>query len=309
MRIIFCILALLVPGGRRRRDPMLSYVISIAILGVIGMFYALDFWMSHPIAVPVLLFILIFIGMLVGRFLIESEFKHSISMVSKQFVVGDNTIANKHCTVKFFPNDKLIVMENIPDIQNKKSMFTITSKEKYKINKCWSNVCSAFDFDSNVTTLAFLLDVPKNKVIRIESTVKQDTLPESKQINIDNSKVGPKFDGVNNLSAGGFVNSTVLPSANVVKNQDLAAPVHSVDVNSATADEIAALPGINIVQAKKIVESRDKYGLFASEEDFFKRANIKDFFAEKLRPVITIKKSKQHPENNDGEEQSRIVDF
>lgn len=272
-------------------------------------FVMVKFWMSHPVAVPVVFVILTIVGIFVGRFLIERDLKNSISMVNREFVVADNTIANKHCTVKFFPDDKLIVMENVPDSNNKKSMFTITSREKYKINKCWAKVCRGFDFDSNVVTLAFLLDVPKNKVMLIESTVKQDILPETKQINIDTSKIGPKFDGVNNSSAAGLVNPTVSQSANVVKNHDLSSPVHNVDVNSATADEIAALPGINIVQAKKIVESRDKYGLFTSEENFFRRANVKDFFIEKLRPVITIKKSEQLPENNDGDEQSRIVDF
>mgnify|MGYP002535549458 CR=1 FL=1 len=281
--------------------------IIILIVALGGVFFEL--WQKNPILTLVISLSSIFVIVFIRKILIEKSYKDSILEVNKQFVLGRDTIANTHCTVKVFPNNKLIVMENIPDSQNKKSMFTITSKEKYKVNKCWSNVCRVFDFDSNVFALAFLLDVPKDKIIRIESTVKQNTLPESKQINIDNSKVGPKFDGVIDFSAAVALNSTGSKGANVVKSHDLSSPVHNVDVNSATADEIAVLPGINIVQAKKIVESRDKYGLFNSEEDFFNRANIKDFFVEKLRPMIIIRKDTQHPENNDGEEQSRIVDF
>jgi competence ComEA-like helix-hairpin-helix protein len=83
---------------------------------------------------------------------------------------------------------------------------------------------------------------------------------------------------------------------------------NKIDVNTATASEIAILPGINIVGAKKIVEYRDLNGLFKSADDFFAVANVKDHFVHKIRPMIVVGKSVQMVDEDDYSE-GRIVDF
>lgn len=83
---------------------------------------------------------------------------------------------------------------------------------------------------------------------------------------------------------------------------------NKIDINFATASEIAILPGINIVGAKKIVEHRDLNGLFKSDEEFFAVANVKDHFVQKIKPMIIVGKQ---IEKSDDEEHTdgRIVDF
>lgn len=83
---------------------------------------------------------------------------------------------------------------------------------------------------------------------------------------------------------------------------------NKIDVNFATASEIAILPGINIVGAKKIVEHRDLNGLFKSDDEFFAVANVKDHFVQKIKPMIVIGKP---VEKSDDDELSdgRVVDF
>ena len=83
---------------------------------------------------------------------------------------------------------------------------------------------------------------------------------------------------------------------------------NKIDINFATASEIAILPGINIVGAKKIVEHRDLNGLFKSEEDFFAVANVKEHFIQKIRPMIVIGKPSEKIDEDDYSE-GRIVDF
>ena len=83
---------------------------------------------------------------------------------------------------------------------------------------------------------------------------------------------------------------------------------NKIDVNFATASEIAILPGINIVGAKKIVEHRDLNGLFKSDEEFFAVANVKDHFVQKIKPMIIV--GKQVEKSDDDElADGRIVDF
>ena len=81
-----------------------------------------------------------------------------------------------------------------------------------------------------------------------------------------------------------------------------------IDVNTAVAGELAILPGINIVGAKKIVEYRDINGIFSSEEEFLKATNIKEHFVPKIRSMIIIGKPVEKTDDEDFD-QGRIIDL
>ena len=83
---------------------------------------------------------------------------------------------------------------------------------------------------------------------------------------------------------------------------------NKIDINSATASEIAILPGINIVGAKKIVEHRDLNGLFKSDDEFFAVANVKAHFVQKIKPMIVVGKPVEKPEDDEYSD-GRVVDF
>ena len=83
---------------------------------------------------------------------------------------------------------------------------------------------------------------------------------------------------------------------------------NKIDVNFATASEIAILPGINIVGAKKIVEYRDLNGLFKSDDEFFAVAKVKDHFIQKIKPMIAIGKPVEKTEEDEISD-GRVVDF
>lgn len=316
----------------RRRYSKYDFYISIAVFLIVAI---AKFWILHPVATTIIASIIIIFTIFGGNYLIERDYKNSIKNVRISFVSGHNTVSNAHCTAKFYPDDKLIVMENIPDFDNKKRMFTLTVKDKFKVNKCWSNICRVFDDYSNIKSLALLLDVPDGYIITLESTAKQPAKTAPKQINIDNSKSGPKFvdmdeicpdpysKGTGKPRTGGekFVNIENIKEADKVVERKIEAPKfvemgdalnagpNKIDVNTATAADIAILPGINLIMAKKIVEFRDKQGFFTSEEDFLKQANVKEHFVEKIKSLIIIKQPEQTKHNDDDEEQGRIVDL
>ena len=83
-----------------------------------------------------------------------------------------------------------------------------------------------------------------------------------------------------------------------------------VDVNTAEAGELAILPGINIVTAKKIVEYRNLNGIFKSSDDFIKAAEVKEHFVAKIKDMIEVKDpEKNKPKNGYDSDSGRIVDF
>lgn len=61
-----------------------------------------------------------------------------------------------------------------------------------------------------------------------------------------------------------------------------------LDINSATAEEIAKLPGINIVLAKRIVKYRDLKGIITSKEELYREFNIKAHFQNELNRCIIL---------------------
>src|SRR5574344_628343 len=84
---------------------------------------------------------------------------------------------------------------------------------------------------------------------------------------------------------------------NIVKEQREKAEVSTVDVNTATENELKALPGINIMLAKKIIMERKK-SLFLSKVDFFGRMKISENSMAVLINCIRVEKPEKPEGNN-----------
>jgi len=281
-----------------------------------------------------LVIILAIPALILRQIFLEKLYKYSVNMVSKQFVIGENTLSNQHCTVKYTPDEKIIVMDNFVTKKHEKRMFTL-KKENVNVNRCWNRLCRVFDSFINLDSLAsFFSYDTKVDVIIIEKRKPQEEEKQQKEVNIKKTDNGPKFvelAGItpdsSNIGLGAaravdekFVDINNLKEQKPYEKQQDKAPEftslekvlesgsNKIDVNTATASEISILPGINIVMAKKIVEYRDKNGLFKDIDTFFKVSEVKEHFIEKIRPLIIAGKPVEKP-NDDDYTQGRIVDF
>jgi competence protein ComEA len=61
-----------------------------------------------------------------------------------------------------------------------------------------------------------------------------------------------------------------------------------VNVNSATADELALLPGVGPARAQAILEHRKAHGAFKRVEELGEVKGIGDKALERLRPHVTL---------------------
>ena len=67
-------------------------------------------------------------------------------------------------------------------------------------------------------------------------------------------------------------------------------PPQPLDLNQATAQELANLPGIGPALAERIVQDRQEHGKFESVNDLTRIRGIKSKTVEKLAPYVTIGK-------------------
>lgn len=116
--------------------------------------------------------------------------------------------------------------------------------------------------------------------------------------------------------AGGEVKPPPLP--NTVANESSDAQVslptspqeQLIDLNSASEAQLASLPGIGPIIAKRANALREQGRRFASAEDFGEALNITSHNVERLKPLVTVADSSR--ETNQGTEKGssgRIVDF
>jgi hypothetical protein len=78
-----------------------------------------------------------------------------------------------------------------------------------------------------------------------------------------------------------------------------------VDLNKASELELAMLPGVGPILAKKAIMERDKLGGFRSLEDFSQLLGLKPHIVEKIRPLVVVVPT----ENSSQKWSGRMVDF
>jgi competence protein ComEA len=74
-----------------------------------------------------------------------------------------------------------------------------------------------------------------------------------------------------------------------VSAQEKQPPTTPLDLNSATAKELTALPGVGPVTAKAIVDFRQKAGSFRRVEDRLVIRGISEGKLKQIRPYVTVK--------------------
>ncbi len=83
--------------------------------------------------------------------------------------------------------------------------------------------------------------------------------------------------------------------------------VQKVDINNCNEEELAALPGISVIMAKKAIKMRSELGGFDNIEDFLAILNIQPHMQKQLSEIIYAGKKTEQKEKNRASE--REVDF
>ena len=202
------------------------------------------------------------------------------------------------------------------------------------------SIATFYSYDTNVEIITLdMPEPPKKREVRIDTSNRGPKFVEMGDVKADSFAVGSntvndkgaRFVDIDNIQEQKqyvpkaqkdieFTNLSDIQEQAAYVPQEAAAPQFSdmgeilssgsnkIDVNFATASEIAILPGINIVGAKKIVEHRDKNGLFTTEDDFFAVANVKAHFVQKIKPMIVVGKQVEKVDDDELSD-GRVVDF
>lgn len=244
----------------------------------------------------------------------KREYLKGIKSVPKELVFNDNTLSNNYCIVRYFPNTKIVVMDN-PVFKGRTILraFTVDSTNHENIADCWSEICSVYDEYTYLDTLFSFIDkaggrlgiiflnqsedkfavegmeefLPKVKRKIIQPVIINEKLAKK----LEQSKRGQIIIEFNDLTPQDIKSTQEKENPqNVVDMQDLT-DSSKIDVNLANAQTISELPGINIVMAKKIVEYRNLNGFFKNKEDFISASGVKEHFKAKILSMITVEKS------------------
>lgn len=107
-------------------------------------------------------------------------------------------------------------------------------------------------------------------------SVSNSATPEKKaNIAFDNSY----YDSLN-LTASAINTQTPTKVETAKKKAEI------IDINTCTEKDLASLPGVSIVAAKKAISYRDKNNGFSSEQEFYKVAGIQLHFVKQIKDKI-----------------------
>lgn len=98
----------------------------------------------------------------------------------------------------------------------------------------------------------------------------------------------PGSRAVSRLALAGLVGLALLSLAAPRVAAEAAAGGPLVNVNTATVDQLQALPGIGEARARAIVETRTERGGFKSVEELLEVRGIGPANLERLRPHVTL---------------------
>ena len=144
------------------------------------------------------LFILSFIALYILKTILAPYlYKYSYRIVPKELVKDRYTLINEHCIVKYSPNEKLSVQDNLTREQRReKRIFTVYKYKKAPVDKCWDEICNIFNnytyFDSLAALVSKLTSI-KIKLIPTTFDVTEDEVKlhennENKDTNFDDKE-------------------------------------------------------------------------------------------------------------------------
>ena len=83
-----------------------------------------------------------------------------------------------------------------------------------------------------------------------------------------------------------------------------------IDLNTCSESELAGLPGVSVVSAKRAIEYRNIRNGFSCKDEFYSIAGVKPHFVVQLEKIVVCEKNTAAgSEHNDKEKKGRILDI
>jgi len=304
----------------------------ITVIGSLIGLYAILCLVSPQLANVVLTWVIILGGALLGCFYVfrQQIYALAINFVPKELRKGNNTLVNKSMTIQYFVGSKIMAMDNFCETDAGKRTFTI-DKKNADINAVWLEICRHFNKNTTIGALSGHLrkftevDITNIKPAKSEK-IETGAVPKKKVIDHsvyekspESFRPKPKVPEIADFS-------NLQEAKNVTKKEDEAEYVEEflnmndimqksaakVNINTATASELALVPGINIASAKTLIEYRDLNGKFETLDEILMVVEIKDHFLPKVKEMLVFDDTNTNPQNDASVEkksEGRLLDW
>lgn len=149
-----------------------------------------------------------------------------------------------------------------------------------------------------VFSIVHVFKIRTEYLLRLEATI--TTGQKEREIQSLKEQITREYGG----TAEAAPKTAAVPRAMEQKSEE---KIDIVDINTASEEEIAKVPGIGALFAKKVLEARSRENGFASLDHFVEVLSIKPHLAEKMKPYLAFPEKTQTSslEKTEG----RIVDF
>lgn len=191
-------------------------------------------------------------------------------------------LANKFCIIKLdYKNKSIRIKSKVFDKNGEKLAAEANKFKDIDENDCFNHLCTFFGYK---TTYEEGIEI-----ISQYSSVQVEVV-EKKAI-----KKKPYLEEKKSDSIIFFANNFDRDFSN------------KIDINRSSESELIALPGINVVLAKKIIKYREEHQQFYSVDEFLRVMKIKPHFAKQLKNLVTV--TKINAKKVKKAKRERIIDF
>lgn len=206
-------------------------------------------------------------------------------------IFANHTLSNKNCSLSMNARNKSFTLINLHYNEHGRKMAATTLDISVDIDEVFDSVAELFSYN---TTYDGLLST-----LKVVATVKEEPYkikPENKPPEQKTTPKKPKKEEKTEIVKVDFKNREILDI-----NDGL------IDINSCSEAELTALPGINIIMAKKIILYRETKRPFKNIEELFTELKIKPHFQKQLKNLICAKKINMRKVKK--AQQERIIDL
>ena len=185
--------------------------------------------------------------------------------------MGELCLANENCKVNLVlegnKQKKIVCISKVPLNSNTRKILTAVAIKDFEtfynlpfdevVDNLFDLICENFTY---TTVYENIFSALTTGMLDVKESV--ITIPKQK------NKTQKVYDSVTNTS---------------IRTNNL------LNINTATEAELSALPGVNIVTAKKTIKYIESNGQFETVDEFIEKMKIKDVFAEQIRNIVCTK--------------------